>query len=95
MRKLGSEWASEHMFVFYSSAGRYAADCETWILALQERVRLYEKKVRKLESERWLAQNSAQRQINMAAANRFIRAAIPDLTTTQRAALKAVRPRSA
>ena len=57
----------------------------------QERLRLYEKKVRKLESERWLAHNSAQTQINVAAANRFISAAIPDLTATQRAALKTVR----
>ena len=55
-------------------------------------MRLYDKKVRKLESERWLAHNSAQTQINVAAANRFISAAIPDLTPTQRAALKAVRP---
>ena len=57
----------------------------------QERLRLYEMKVRKLESEQWLAHNSAQTQINVAAANRFISAAIPDLTATQRAALKTVR----
>ena len=55
-------------------------------------MRLYEKKVKKLESERWLAHNSAQTQINVAAANRFISAATPDLKPAQRAALKAVRP---
>jgi len=47
--------------------------------------------VQKLESEKWLHENSAQTQVNVAAANRFISAAIPDLTPVQRQGLKAVR----
>ncbi len=46
----------------------------------------------KLESEKWLKEKSAQTQINVTAANRFISAAIPDLTPAQRLALKAVQP---
>ncbi len=65
--------------------------CHSGAAGPQERIRLYEQKVQKLESEKWLHENSAQTQVNVAAANRFISAAIPDLTPVQRQALKAVR----
>lgn len=64
----------------------------TRTVCLQERIQLYQRKVQKLESEKWLQENSAQTQVNVAAANRFISAAIPDLTPAQRGVLKAVRP---
>ncbi|KAK9839828.1 hypothetical protein WJX81_004667 [Elliptochloris bilobata] len=84
--------ATQAVFLCYLRAAGVAEASQAGKAA--ERVRLYEKKVRKLESEAWLAQNSAQTQVNVAAANRFISAAIPDLTLAQRAALKAAASRT-
>ena len=57
---------------------------------LQERLKAYNKKVRKLESADFLAKHRPATEINIAAANRFINHAIPNLSSEQKAALKQV-----
>ena len=57
----------------------------------QDRLKAYGKKVRKLESAEYLALHKPATEINIAAANRFINHAIPDLSKEQKAALKQVR----
>jgi hypothetical protein len=57
---------------------------------VQERLRLYDKKLQKAESEQWLKEHRPSLSVSVAAANRFISAAIPDLTPEQRKALRKV-----
>lgn len=54
----------------------------------KERWRLYDKKLRRLINECELKTSSRTTTINLAAANRFIEHAIPDLSAEQRTALK-------
>ena len=56
----------------------------------QERLKVYGKKVRKLESAEYLAVNKPALELNVGAANRFISHAIPDLSREQKVALKEV-----
>ena len=56
----------------------------------QERVKLYQKKIQKAESAAYVAANKSSTEINIAAANRFITHAIPELTAQQKQALKQV-----
>ena len=60
------------------------------ISAVQERLRLYTKKVEKVESEKWLKEHKPALSLSIAAANRFITNAIPDLSSEQKAALRKV-----
>ena len=55
---------------------------------VQERLRLYDRKLQKAESEKWLKEHQPSLSVSVAAANRFISAAIPDLTPEQRKALR-------
>lgn len=56
----------------------------------QERLRLYDRKLQKAESEKWFKEHKPSLSVSVAAANRFISAAIPDLTPEQRKALRKV-----
>ncbi|GBF88450.1 hypothetical protein Rsub_01163 [Raphidocelis subcapitata] len=56
----------------------------------QERIERYEKKLGRASREDELARTRPGSDLNVAAANRFISAAIPDLTPAQKAALRAV-----
>ena len=58
------------------------------LVNLQDRLKAYGKKVRKLESAEYLATHKPATEVNIAAANRFINHAIPDLSQDQKAALK-------
>ena len=60
------------------------------ISAVQERLRLYTKKVEKVESEKWLKEHKPALSLSIAAANRFITNAIPDLSAEQKAGLRKV-----
>lgn len=53
-------------------------------------MKFYAKKVRKLESEEYLSTHKPSMEVNVAAANRFITHAIPDLNKEQKAALRKV-----
>lgn len=55
-----------------------------------ERLKVYGKKVRKLESAEYLATHKPALELNIGAANRFISHAIPDLSADQKTALKEV-----
>ena len=55
---------------------------------MQERLKLYSKKLRKEESEKWLKEHKPSLTVDVAAANRFISTAIPDLTPAQRETLR-------
>ncbi|KAL4440306.1 hypothetical protein ABPG75_003307 [Micractinium tetrahymenae] len=55
----------------------------------QERLAQYGKKVRKAAAEKELRESRRSLEVNVAAVNRFITAAVPDLTQGQKAALKA------
>ena len=57
---------------------------------MQERLRLYTKKVEKVESEKWLKEHKPALSLSIAAANRFITNAIPDLSAEQKTALRQV-----
>ena len=57
-------------------------------VAMQERIKFYGRKVRKLESATFLAKHQPSLDLNVAAANRFITHAIPDLCEDQKQALK-------
>lgn len=57
---------------------------------LQERLRLYKKKIHKVESQKWFKEHKRSLEVNVSAANRFISNAIPELTAEQRSALKKV-----
>lgn len=60
-------------------------------LLVQERLKVYGKKIRRLESEEYLAKTRPSLEVNIAAANRFINNAIPDLSKEQKQALKQAR----
>ena len=62
---------------------------------MQDRIRLYTKKVKKLEQEQTLATSRRSTAINIGAANRFISAAVTDLSAQQKAALQQVQHLSA
>ncbi|KAL4421998.1 hypothetical protein ABPG77_005428 [Micractinium sp. CCAP 211/92] len=55
----------------------------------QERLAQYGKKVRRAAAEKELRESRRSLEVNVAAVNRFISAAVPELTQEQRAALKA------
>ncbi|EIE25988.1 hypothetical protein COCSUDRAFT_60985 [Coccomyxa subellipsoidea C-169] len=57
----------------------------------QERLRLYKKKIHKVESQKWFKEHKRSLEVNVSAANRFISNAIPELTAEQRSALKKAR----
>lgn len=59
-------------------------------MLVQERLRLYTKKVEKVESEKWFMEHKPALSLSIAAANRFITNAIPDLSAEQKAALRKV-----
>lgn len=58
------------------------------LLLLQERLAAYEKKVKKAVTADDLARHRPGTSLNIAAANRFIDAAIPDLTAEQKQAIR-------
>ena len=58
---------------------------------MQARLELYKTKVTKMESEKWLQEHRPSLSINVAGANRFINAAIPELSQEQKQALRRVR----
>lgn len=58
---------------------------------MQERLKHYDKKVKKLESADYLAKNRRSLTLNIGAANRFIDNAVPSLTKEQKEALRQVR----
>ncbi len=60
-------------------------------ITLQDRLETYKKKVTKLESEKWLQEHRPSLSVDVASANRFISAAIPELTPEQKHALRQVR----
>ena len=60
-------------------------------LASQARLDLYKRKVAKVESEKWLQEHKPSLTIDVAGANRFISAAIPELRPEQKQALSKVR----
>ncbi|CAL5218730.1 g444 [Coccomyxa viridis] len=53
-----------------------------------DRLETYKKKVTKLESEKWLQEHRPSLSVDVASANRFISAAIPELTPEQKHALR-------
>ena len=55
---------------------------------MQDRIRLYQKKVKKLEQDQTLATSRRSTAINIGAANRFISAAVTDLSAQQKTALQ-------
>ena len=57
-------------------------------VVVQERLKFYGRKVRKLESATFLAKHQPSLDLDVAAANRFITHAIPDLRRDQKRALK-------
>ena len=57
---------------------------------VQDRIRLYHKKVQKLENDQTLATSRRTTAIDVGAANRFISAAVTDLSSQQKAALQQV-----
>lgn len=62
---------------------------------VQDRIRLYHKKVQKLENDQKLATSRRMTAIDIGAANRFITAAVTDLSAQQKAALQQVEHRGA
>jgi len=58
---------------------------------VQDRIRLYQKKVQKLEHDQTLATSRRSTAIDIGAANRFISAAVTDLSAQQKAALQQVQ----
>ena len=58
---------------------------------LQDRLETYKMKVTKVESEKWLQEHRPSLSVDVASANRFISAAIPELTPEQKHALRVVR----
>ena len=61
----------------------------------QDRIRLYQKKLQKLEKAQTLATSRRPTAIDVGAANRFITAAVTDLSAQQKAALQQVEHRNA
>ena len=59
--------------------------------ASQARLDLYKRKVAKVESEKWLQEHKPSLTVDVAGANRFISAAIPELRPEQKQALSKVR----
>ena len=59
---------------------------------MQDRIKRYQAKLKKLADDEELASRRATMTLDVGAANRFIDAAIPDLTGSQRANLKKVLP---
>ena len=57
---------------------------------MQDRIKRYQAKLKKLIEDEELASRRRTITLNVGAANRFIDAAIPDLTEDQKAALKKV-----
>ena len=55
--------------------------------ASQARLDLYKRKVAKVESEKWLQEHKPTLTVDVAGANRFISAAIPELRPRQKQAL--------
>ena len=66
------------------------AVCITLKPVPQARIRLYHKKVQKLENDQKLATSRRTTAIDIGAANRFITAAVTDLSAQQKAALQQV-----
>ncbi len=58
--------------------------------ALQAQLEAYKRKVSKLESTKWLQEHRPSLNVNVAGANRFISAAIPELSKGQKQALRMV-----
>ena len=56
----------------------------------QARLETYKRKVAKVESEKWLQEHRPTLSVDVAGANRFISAAIPELTQKQKEALRVV-----
>lgn len=59
-----------------------------WLQSVQERLRRYEAKLRRATLDDELARTRPSSDLNVAAANRFIANAIPDLTAEQKQALR-------
>lgn len=59
-------------------------------LCLQERISRFKRKVSKVNSEALLKKSKRATEVNIQAANRFITAAIPELSKEQKLALKQV-----
>lgn len=57
---------------------------------LQERIATYKRKLSKVQSETILKTTKRKTEINVGAANRFITAAIPELSSEQKQALRQV-----
>lgn len=57
---------------------------------LQARLETYERKLTKVEREKWLQEHRPSLSVDVAGANRFISAAIPELTSKQKHALRVV-----
>ena len=60
----------------------------------QERIGRYKRKLSKVQSETILKTTKRKTEINVQAANRFITAAIPELSADQKQALKQVCPQT-
>ena len=58
---------------------------------VQERIATYKRKLSKVQSETILKTTKRKTEINVGAANRFITAAIPELSSEQKQALRQVR----
>ena len=65
--------------------------CTSLYDPLQARLVTYKEKVTKVESEKWLQEHRPTLSVDVAGANRFISAAIPELTSKQKHALRMVR----
>ena len=66
--------------------------CMAYLLSVspQERISRFKRKVSKVNSEAILKRSKRATEVNIQAANRFITAAIPELTKEQKQALKQV-----
>lgn len=60
------------------------------LILSQARLETYKRKVAKVESEKWLQEHRPILSVDVAGANRFISAAIPELTQKQKEALRVV-----
>ncbi|PSC67180.1 nuclear nucleic acid-binding C1D [Micractinium conductrix] len=85
--------ATAALFRLYLLASGVDAD-EHETSSEKKRLVIYSKKVRRALSEQELGQAKRSLEVNVAAVNRFISAAVPDLSSDQKAALKAARGKS-
>ena len=74
---------------------RLACCQAAWVPTSQDRIRLYHKKIQKLENDQKLATSRRTTAVDIGAANRFITAAVTDLSVQQKAALQQMKPLSA